>query len=117
MTGKLRLGVNIDHVATIRNARGGPHPDPLRAAHAAAKALPAGWRLGIEWRDLESRDIDDHLPALRGGETGDDADRRLPVLLYLQWLWREAATEAGRLLRVLLLRLGAVPADPGAAVG
>ena len=38
MTGRLRLGVNIDHVATIRNARGGPHPDPLRAARAAAKA-------------------------------------------------------------------------------
>jgi pyridoxine 5-phosphate synthase len=34
----LRLGVNIDHVATIRNARGGDHPDPLRAAHMAAKA-------------------------------------------------------------------------------
>jgi pyridoxine 5-phosphate synthase len=34
----LRLGVNIDHVATIRNARGGPHPDPIRAALAAAKA-------------------------------------------------------------------------------
>ena len=34
----LRLGVNIDHVATIRNARGGLHPDPLRAAHAAAAA-------------------------------------------------------------------------------
>ena len=32
----LRLGVNIDHVATIRNARGGPHPDPVRAALAAA---------------------------------------------------------------------------------
>lgn len=30
-----RLGVNIDHVATIRNARGGRHPDPLRAAHIA----------------------------------------------------------------------------------
>ena len=28
MTGFLRLGVNIDHVATIRNARGGGHPDP-----------------------------------------------------------------------------------------
>ncbi|HFA59689.1 MAG TPA: pyridoxine 5'-phosphate synthase, partial [Rhodospirillales bacterium] len=28
----LRLGVNIDHVATLRNARGGPHPDPVRAA-------------------------------------------------------------------------------------
>ena len=31
----LRLGVNIDHVATVRNARGGAHPDPVRAAHAA----------------------------------------------------------------------------------
>ena len=28
----LRLGVNIDHVATVRNARGTPWPDPLRAA-------------------------------------------------------------------------------------
>jgi pyridoxine 5-phosphate synthase len=34
----LRLGVNIDHVATIRNARGGLHPDPLRAAHLAIEA-------------------------------------------------------------------------------
>lgn len=34
----LRLGVNIDHVATIRNARGGSHPDPVRAARAAAAA-------------------------------------------------------------------------------
>jgi len=34
----LRLGVNIDHVATIRNARGGRHPDPVRAALAAVAA-------------------------------------------------------------------------------
>ena len=34
----LRLGVNIDHVATVRNARGGIHPDPVRAAHAAIEA-------------------------------------------------------------------------------
>ncbi|PWR23909.1 pyridoxine 5'-phosphate synthase [Zavarzinia compransoris] len=34
----LRLGVNIDHVATIRNARGGRHPDPVRAARLAAAA-------------------------------------------------------------------------------
>ncbi len=34
----LRLGVNIDHVATIRNARGGGHPDPVRAARQAAAA-------------------------------------------------------------------------------
>ncbi|WP_341364072.1 MULTISPECIES: pyridoxine 5'-phosphate synthase [Thalassospira] len=38
MSAKLRLGVNIDHVATIRNARGGAHPDPVRAAKLAAKA-------------------------------------------------------------------------------
>jgi len=38
VTGRLRLGVNIDHVATIRNARGGDHPDPVKAALAAAKA-------------------------------------------------------------------------------
>ena len=31
----LRLGVNIDHVATVRNARGTPWPDPLRAAELA----------------------------------------------------------------------------------
>lgn len=36
MTNKLRLGVNIDHVATIRNARGGDHPDPVRAAEIVA---------------------------------------------------------------------------------
>lgn len=36
--GTLRLGVNIDHVATIRNARGGRHPDPVRAARLAAAA-------------------------------------------------------------------------------
>lgn len=35
---KLRLGVNIDHVATIRNARGGTHPDPVAAAKLAAAA-------------------------------------------------------------------------------
>lgn len=35
---RLRLGVNIDHVATIRNARGGAAPDPVRAAQLAAEA-------------------------------------------------------------------------------
>ncbi|MBH0111730.1 pyridoxine 5'-phosphate synthase [Novosphingobium sp. YJ-S2-02] len=35
---RLRLGVNIDHVATIRNARGGAHPDPARAAEIVARA-------------------------------------------------------------------------------
>jgi pyridoxine 5-phosphate synthase len=37
-TSSLRLGVNIDHVATLRNARGGRHPDPVRAALEAISA-------------------------------------------------------------------------------
>lgn len=36
LASRLRLGVNIDHVATIRNARGGEHPDPVRAAEIVA---------------------------------------------------------------------------------
>lgn len=36
-TARIRLGVNIDHVATIRNARGGDHPDPVRAAEIVAQ--------------------------------------------------------------------------------
>ncbi|WP_197430528.1 pyridoxine 5'-phosphate synthase, partial [Methylobacterium sp. CCH5-D2] len=35
---KLRLGVNIDHVATVRNARGEAYPDPVRAAILAVEA-------------------------------------------------------------------------------
>ncbi|HEX4765908.1 MAG TPA: pyridoxine 5'-phosphate synthase [Lichenihabitans sp.] len=38
MTKPLRLGINVDHVATIRNARGGRHPDPVRAARLAQEA-------------------------------------------------------------------------------
>src|SRR6202165_5811403 len=34
----VRLGVNVDHVATVRNARGGRHPDPVRAARIAVEA-------------------------------------------------------------------------------
>jgi pyridoxine 5-phosphate synthase len=53
----LRLGVNIDHVATIRNARGGRHPDPLRAAHLAAKAGADG--ITAHLRE-DRRHISDH---------------------------------------------------------
>ena len=38
MSQTVRLGVNIDHVATVRNARGGVHPDPVRAAREALQA-------------------------------------------------------------------------------
>lgn len=42
MTGPIRLGVNIDHVATVRNARGSGYPDPVRAALLAANAGAQG---------------------------------------------------------------------------
>jgi pyridoxine 5-phosphate synthase len=44
---RLRLGVNIDHVATLRNARGGRHPNPVRAAELAAAAGADGITLHI----------------------------------------------------------------------
>jgi pyridoxine 5-phosphate synthase len=56
---RLRLGVNVDHVATIRNARGGDHPDPLRAAVLAAKAGADGItaHLREDRRHIGDRDI------------------------------------------------------------
>ncbi len=58
--GKLRLGVNIDHVATIRNARGGRHPDPIRAAIMAAAAGADGItaHLREDRRHISDKDID-----------------------------------------------------------
>jgi pyridoxine 5-phosphate synthase len=53
----LRLGVNIDHVATIRNARGGHHPDPVRAAVLAARAGADG--ITAHLRE-DRRHISDH---------------------------------------------------------
>ena len=60
MAAKLRLGLNIDHVATIRNARGGPHPDPVRAAHMAASAGADGItaHLREDRRHITDQDID-----------------------------------------------------------
>ena len=60
MSKRLRLGVNIDHVATIRNARGGPHPDPVRAAIMAAEAGADGItaHLREDRRHITDQDID-----------------------------------------------------------
>ena len=74
----LRLGVNIDHVATIRNARGGAHPDPVAAAMLAAKAGADG--------------ITAHLREDRRHITDEDIDRlmaSIPLPLNLEM----AATE------------------------
>ena len=56
----LRLGVNIDHVATVRNARGGSHPDPLDAAQAAIAAGADGITIHLREDRRHIRDDDVH---------------------------------------------------------
>jgi pyridoxine 5-phosphate synthase len=62
----LRLGVNIDHVATVRNARGGDYPDPLRAARLAEQAGADGItaHLREDRRHISDADIDGLMEVL-----------------------------------------------------
>ncbi|ARE41018.1 Pyridoxine 5'-phosphate synthase [Rhodovulum sp. P5] len=66
MTGKLRLGVNIDHVATVRNARGSAYPDPVRAAKLAEEAGADGItaHLREDRRHISDADIDGLMESL-----------------------------------------------------
>jgi pyridoxine 5-phosphate synthase len=64
----IRLGINIDHIATLRNARGGHHPDPLRAAVVAIEA-------GAD-------NITAHLREDRRHITDDDMERLIKALKY-----------------------------------
>jgi len=59
---RIRLGVNIDHYATLRNARGGAHPDPIRAAQAAIAAGADGITCHLREDRRHIRDAD--VPAL-----------------------------------------------------
>jgi pyridoxine 5-phosphate synthase len=61
--GHLRLGVNVDHVATVRNARGGIHPDPVRAALLAAEAGADG--ITAHLREDRRHISDDDIARLR----------------------------------------------------
>jgi len=63
----LRLGVNIDHVATLRNARGGLHPDPLTAARLALEAGANGITLHLREDRRHIRDAD--VAAMRAALT------------------------------------------------
>ncbi|WP_375688360.1 pyridoxine 5'-phosphate synthase [Pseudooceanicola sp. LIPI14-2-Ac024] len=62
----LRLGVNIDHVATVRNARGGAYPDPLRAARLAEEAGADGItaHLREDRRHISDADIEGLMEVL-----------------------------------------------------
>ncbi|MBO6520667.1 MAG: pyridoxine 5'-phosphate synthase [Rhodospirillales bacterium] len=66
MSNALRLGVNIDHVATIRNARGGIHPDPVHAAKLAEKAGADGItaHLREDRRHISDGDIERLMDAI-----------------------------------------------------
>ena len=78
MANLLRLGVNIDHVATIRNARGGGHPDPMRAVRVVEAAGGDGITVHLreDRRHIRDTDLDTIM-----------AEAQLPVNLEM------AATE------------------------
>src|SRR3546814_14741315 len=76
------LGVNIDHVATIRNARGGDHPDPVKAALTAAAAGADG--------------ITAHLLADRRHIRDDDISALMAALAIPLNLEMAATQEIGR---------------------
>jgi pyridoxine 5-phosphate synthase len=60
---RLRLGINVDHVATVRNARGGAHPDPVRAAQIAIAAGADG--ITAHLREDRRHITDDDIARLR----------------------------------------------------
>jgi hypothetical protein len=73
------------------------------------------FQTGIEYdyaRARCDRGVHDHLPAMRHGDSRDDAHRCLPVFLRLHRLRHAASSEERRLLRFLFLRFGAMPACP-----
>ena len=82
MLPRLRLGVNIDHVATIRNARGGLHPDPVRAARYAVRAGADG--ITAHLREDRRHISDEDIMVL---------SRELPVPLNLEMAVTEEMLE------------------------
>jgi pyridoxine 5-phosphate synthase len=106
-TRHLRLGVNIDHVATIRNARGGVHPDPVHAAKLAAAAGADGItaHLREDRRHISDSDIERlsgeidlplNLEMAATGEMLDIALRHLPnAACIVPEKRQEVTTEGG----------------------
>src|SRR6202453_1199661 len=63
----IRLGVNVDHVATLRNARGGHHPDPVNAAQIAIAAGADG--ITAHLREDRRHIVDDDIVRLKASIT------------------------------------------------
>lgn len=84
---RLRLGLNVDHVATIRNARGGAHPDPVAVARAAIAAGADGITAHLREDRRHMRDAD--MAALRA----------LPVPLNMEMAATDEMVRIARALR------------------
>ena len=82
----IRLGVNIDHVATVRNARGGSHPDPVRAAQLAMEAGADGITAHLE-NLLRALKVDlavEAVERVRGLDTDDQGNGRMAAVMEAQ---------------------------------
>jgi len=98
---KLRLGINIDHVATVRNARGGAHPDPVEAAHLAVRSGADGITAHLREdrrhiRDEDIRRLKAELTAplnLEMAVTNEMVDIALDTLPHAACLVPEKRTE------------------------
>lgn len=75
---ELLLGVNIDHIATLRNARGTAYPDPVQAAFIAEQAGADGITVHLreDRRHITDRDVHPAPDAGYPHESGDGGDRR-----------------------------------------
>src|SRR6476646_8383213 len=87
-TPHLRLGVNVDHVATVRNARGGRHPDPVEAAEVAIAVGAAG--ITAHLREDRRHIVDDDIARLMA---------RIKKPLYLKMTATPEMAEIARRVR------------------
>ena len=79
MSRDLRLGVNIDHVATVRNARGAGYPDPVRAALVAAAAGADGITAHLREDRRHITDDDIAIPRSTTVPIGHSGDKHINV--------------------------------------
>ena len=79
MASPVRLGVNIDHVATVRNARGGVHPDPVRAAREALAAGADGITAHLREDRRHITDVDIDALSLLCAEAGRPLNLEMAV--------------------------------------
>src|SRR5471030_1480241 len=102
---RLRLGINVDHVATIRNARGGRHPDPVRAAKLAIAAGADGITAHLREDRRHIRDddiarlkaeIDKPLNFEMAATTRCLASRSRPCRTRFVWCRKSAPSEPPR---------------------